>query len=64
MKDPIAVYGLTNNATVQIMECDGDYVTYVDPLMKWHRAKIYVDTARPYFRYCGGFRIHLDECMK
>ena len=61
---PIAVYGLTNTACVQIMECNEDIVAYIDPLGNWHKAKVYTDTKRAYFKYCGGWRIHLDECMR
>ena len=60
---PIAVYTICNTAGVQIVECNEDYVCYLDPLGKWHRAKVYTNTSRAYFRYCDGWIIHLDECM-
>lgn len=60
----MAVYGLTNTASVQILECNDEFIYYLDPLGKPHHAKIYTDTSRAYFRYCGGFRIHLDECLR
>lgn len=64
MKRIIAVYPITNTAGVSIVECNDEFVCYLDTLGNWHRAKIYTDTDRAYFRYCGGFRIHLDECMR
>lgn len=63
MKRIIAVYSICNTASVSIIECTDEFVTYLDAVGNWHRAKVYMDTSRPYFKYCGGFRIHLDECM-
>lgn len=59
----IATYPICNTAAVSIIECTDEYVTYLDTMGNWHRAKVYTDTKRAYFKYCGGFRIHLDECM-
>jgi len=64
MSEPVAVFPMFNTASVQIMECNDEYVCYLDLLGGWHRAKIYLNIHRAYFLYCGRFRIHLDECLK
>lgn len=61
-----AIYPITNTMALQIVECNDEYVTYIDPLQKKHIARVYTDTARAYFRCygMGGKRIYLDECLR
>lgn len=65
MSNAIAVYGISNNAGLAILNIEygiEDYVIYADPLDYKHRAKIYY-TDRPYFMY-GRMRVNLDECIR
>jgi len=62
VKKPIAVYGLTNSTGVAILDVNDVQVIYLDATGKKRHAKIYGE--RPYFKYCGGFRIYLDECIR
>lgn len=66
MSEVKAIYPLTNNACISIVECNEEYVTYIDPLQKKHLAKIYTDTNRAYFRAypLAGKRVYLDECLR
>ena len=63
MKRIIAEVRFAENVAVSIVEWNDEFVCYLDTVGEWHRAKVYNDTKRPYFNYCAGFRIHLDECV-
>lgn len=65
MSKAIAVYGISNNAGLAILNIEygiEDYIIYADQLDYKHRVKIYCGTDRPYFLY-GRRRVYLDECM-
>ena len=66
MSDILAIYPISNNMALTIVECNDEYVTYIDPLQKKHTSKIYVNSARAYFRCSsmGDKRIYLDECLR
>ena len=59
----IASYVLSNCASLSITECNDEYITFIDPLGKFHHVKLYCDTDRAYFKW-GNMRVHLDECMR
>ena len=66
MSDILAIYPISNNMSLTIVECNDEYVVYIDPLQKKHIARIYTDSDRAYFRCYSmrGKRIYLDECLR
>lgn len=66
MSDIKAIYPITNNMALSIVECNDEYVTYIDPLQKKHIVRVYTDGNRAYFRCyeMRGKRIYLDECLR
>ena len=61
----VAVYGLTNTASVAILDCNDEQVVYKNPRgQKRHSKVYYTASGRPYFLCNGCYRIYLDECMR
>lgn len=66
-KKVIAVYSF-GLCGIQILDIEygiNDKVIYLDTMGKTHKAVVKENTkGDSYFRYCGGFRIYLKECLR